>query len=146
MREPQVKMPDLVLQRADTPSFDAADFGIKIPFERILKWNQFDKMAPAQLLRQRRNNFHVGKDFGESHHLEQIPATKPLPVLSRQLCRQCLHNLHPVPRSYFLEYVLLGSFADLPVHGDQRGIDGSGRLFAGRFDPVPEVAQQGCRC
>jgi hypothetical protein len=55
-------------QRAHAPMFLATHFGIKVPLERIFERQQFDPVAPVQLLRQRRNNVRIGELFGKLHH------------------------------------------------------------------------------
>jgi hypothetical protein len=71
--------------------------------------------------------------FNRQNHDEMTPA---------QLCRKCLHNLYPVLGPLVLQHVVADSFSDLPVHGDQRGIDTAGRLLADRFNQLAEITAQ----
>ncbi len=136
------QVPDLVPQRADAPAFDTAHFWVKIAFEAVLQRNQLCEMAPAQLLRQRRNNSFIGKSLSEGHHSRQAGPGETISEFRRQRCRQCLHNLLAIISPFTLRHILANPFADLPVHANQSRVDGTSSLFTGGFDQRAGVAEQ----
>jgi hypothetical protein len=102
-------------------------------------------MCPTQLSPQCGDNSLIGKNLGETDHVEEIRSGEPSAVLRRQLSTQCGDNLVAITRPFPAQHVFADAFADLPVHGDQRGIDGVGGLFAGCLDQLAEFAEQGVR-
>ena len=137
------QMPDLVPQRANAPPLHPAHFRVKLPFQPIFDGDQFDKMAPTQLVRQCLRQFcSSGKYLRKTHHLKQIPPTKSPSKFLSQLCRQCLNNLLAILRTLVFQDILANPPSDVPVHHHQSRIDGPGRLFAGGGDQLPHVGQQ----
>ena len=131
-------MPDLVPQRASAPVLGSAQRGVQLEFQRLVKVDQSFEMCPTQLSPQCVDNFLIGKNLGETDYVEGIRSGEPSSVLRRQLFRQCRNNLVVVARPLLVEHIFADALADLPVHVDQRGIDGAGRLFAGCLDQLTD--------
>src|SRR5262249_11468692 len=86
---------DLGPQGAHAPALAPAHLGVEVALEVILEINDLDKMTPAQLSRQCRDNLPVGEDLGEAEHAGKIGPGKPVAELGSQFVRQCRTNLAP---------------------------------------------------
>ena len=97
-----------------------ACLSVDVTFQQVFDGENFDEVTPAQLCRQRRHNSVVRKVLCELQHSNQTSTPESLPVLCRQLRRQCLHNLLTVLRPFVSQHILAYAFADLPVIMSER--------------------------
>jgi hypothetical protein len=76
------QMPDFVPQRASAPSFNSAQLGVKLAFQRIVKVDQFFEMAPTQLPPQCRRQFPHQEKLQQIASCATSSSQKPRPYSS----------------------------------------------------------------
>lgn len=79
---------DFLGECAGAPAFNAAHFGVEVALEFVRERDDRSEVGPAQLCTQCVHNLRIGKDLGESDHIEEVPTPKTSSKLSRQLCTQ----------------------------------------------------------
>jgi hypothetical protein len=132
---------DFLLESAGAPPFHPAHFGVELALKGFRQVYDGEKMGPAQLSHQRRDNSFIGKRISESDHVAQALFGKSPSVLGRQLSRQCRDNFRPVLRPRALEYLPVDPPADPPIQHGQPGIHRNGHGSAGFLDHLPDVAK-----
>jgi hypothetical protein len=81
----------------------------KVPLEALLQGQQFDEVRPAQLSRQRGDNWLLWEGLRQRDHSRQIAGAESLAELGNQFCRQCRQNLLPIFGPFLFQDVLADS-------------------------------------
>ena len=134
---------NLLPQGADIPVLDATHFGIEIAGEWFLDREQFHKMAPTQLCRQRRHNFRVGEKLRELDGAIDCGIAESPSELCRQFSRHCRENLFPVCGAVVLEVFLQQPLPEMPEEKRSGGVRHHRNALAGGKDQAAQVFEQG---
>lgn len=121
----------LLAQLAHVPGVDGGLAGVKLAGGLGFEGQQVDKVAPAQLSRQRRDNLGLRESQGKLHHAAQVFGLKATAKLLRQLIPHALNQLVAIFGTVrAAQHFGAQAFAHAPIQPRQLRIHRTGQPLA----------------
>jgi hypothetical protein len=114
---------------ACAPGFGAAHLSVIFPLQRILEWQKQNDVRPAQLSRQRRDNWLVREGGRELHHATQAFLRTSVAVVPGELSSQGRHDLLTIPGTFARQDFHMDPSPDTPEKQGQLAVDFSSGVF-----------------